>query len=369
MRNLGPSSAFKSTARPDLGSSMSRSSTDESIRGEKLFWEGPLFGRLTKVGKEYLLDHGWTRVDGEDSVPDYSKTNQKLAFIWPNKTGPQFELSDIQAAWIRPYPKHITDVVDDKLRLAQCVEGLGISPTSIASPDDAEPDKLYFVKHRYGAQGKSVYVYNQQELEGWWRKARNPQDFVIQEEIPPVLHDGRKFVLRSHILIVQKEGYPMVAYIHEYVICQHHSLRYDATGRLKASHISQGGKQFPRPQPLGELESTHPAYGCFNRIAACSNELLQAVAGEFDVGNKISPGCTVFALLGSDLLIDDTGNIQLCEVNSHPALGWGTMAKVETAIFSELIQDALSIILHKDRGGIVPSASRLHKLTADSVSG
>jgi hypothetical protein len=40
----------------------------------------------------------------------------------------------------------------------------------------------------------------------------NPQDFLIQEEIPPALFKAQKFVLGPHILI----------YLHKAVIFQHH---------------------------------------------------------------------------------------------------------------------------------------------------
>ena len=39
------------------------------------------------------------------------------------------------------------------------------------------------------------------------------------------------------------------------------------------------------------------------------------------------------------------GNVKLCEVNSHPALGWGTTSKVPSKVFSNLIEETLSILL------------------------
>jgi len=60
----------------------------------------------------------------------------------------------------------------------------------------------------------------------------------------------------------------------------------------------------------------------------------------------IAPESTCFALWGADLLLDTHAEIQLCEVNSHPALGWGTMSKVPSHFFSELVQDILSILLY-----------------------
>jgi hypothetical protein len=93
---------------------------------------------------------------------------KRLALIWLSKSGPQFEINNTTVAHIRPYLKHLTDIVDDKLFLAQALQGLSIAPKYIASPEQANSEKLYFVKHRHGAQGKSVYdvYHNQQELKG-----------------------------------------------------------------------------------------------------------------------------------------------------------------------------------------------------------
>jgi len=95
-----------------------------------------------------------------------------LAFVWPSKSGPQFDTNDEKAAHIRPYPKNLTDCLDDKMRLAKELQSSSsIAPECITSPQDAISNRLYFVKHRYGAQGKSVYVYNKDELTSWFDKS------------------------------------------------------------------------------------------------------------------------------------------------------------------------------------------------------
>ena len=72
-----------------------------------------------------------------------------------------------------------------------------------------------------------MYVYNKDELTSWFDKSQNFQDFVIQEEIIPSLYGGRKFVIRSHILICQRnlnETTPLETYLHKKsIIVQHHS--------------------------------------------------------------------------------------------------------------------------------------------------
>jgi hypothetical protein len=102
---------------------------------------------------------------------------------------------------VRPLPVNLTNFLDDKLSLAQILEGSGIVPDQLLSPTEAKEGELYFVKHRWGAQRKSVYVYDKAQLQSWYENSKNAHDFVIQKEIvPPALDDqGRKFFLRSHI--------------------------------------------------------------------------------------------------------------------------------------------------------------------------
>lgn len=126
--------------------------------------------------------------------------------MWPSKSGPQFAIDDETAAHIRLYPKSVTEIMDDKIQPARILQEFPVEKRFIFSSDKAVPGKLYFVKHRCGAQGKSVYVYNQQELMEWWEKSKNPQDFLIQEEIIPAPYQSRKFVLRSHLLLLQRKG-------------------------------------------------------------------------------------------------------------------------------------------------------------------
>lgn len=62
--------------------------------------------------------------------------------------------------------------------------------------------------------------------------------------------------------------------------------------------------------------------------------------------NEISPtNLTCFALMGLDYLVSRDGNIKLCEVNTHPALEWGSMLSVDTHIYNRLIKETLQILL------------------------
>jgi hypothetical protein len=397
------------------------------VPGEKILWEGPLFGRLTKQGKAHLLRHGWieqlqhqhqsndinqnhnhgavsttTAFFTEAPTTPTTKMNiSRLALIWPNKSGPDFELTDATAAHIRPYPTHFTDVLDDKVHMAgllllpknaERATSNDLLPRHNTCIQDAHPDKLYFVKHRHGARGKSVYVMNYKELLDWWKRTsnKNAHNFVIQEEVLPQTHQGRKFVMRSHILLYHTSNknsgnigdgftpqHPSDVLFHfhifDNVIVHHHAAVYERhnTGN-RASHISQAGKKHPSPLLLHELPRDHPAADIYPQIKSASQHVIDAYKGWFqdllfekhstDIvtqASLIAPETTCFALLGLDWLLQsptqtstttchssvDGGPLKLCEINSHPALGWGSMAKVQSHIFAELVEQTLDMLL------------------------
>ncbi|KAG7367923.1 tubulin-tyrosine ligase family protein [Nitzschia inconspicua] len=349
--------------------------------GEKILWQGPLFGRLTKPAKAHLLRNGWKErpVDHNHKYHQMtttaSNTSNRLALIWPNKSGPQLEMDDPFGAHIRPYPKHVTDVLDDKVRMADLLlvtdtQAKNYLPRHISSLQDAHRDKLYFVKHRHGAQGKSVSVYNHTELTEWWARTNNTHDFVVQEEVMPHLFRGRKFVMRSHILVWHHQSAknmdngsdrcldPATFHFHVFsnVIVQHHTSEYEADSRRRDCQIIQAGKNHPAPQLLQELPSDHPAANSFQEIEQASQLVVSAFERSLDdTFNKslvIAPQTKCFALLGLDWLLqspntqhENKSRLKLCEINTHPALGWGTMAKAPSPVFADLLEQTLDLLL------------------------
>lgn len=144
---------------------------------------------------------------------------------------------------MRPYPKPATDILDDKISLAQLLDQhKDISPRVIQMPQEANPSKLYFVKHRFGAQGKSVYVYRQ--LEEWWSRSKNPRDFVVQEEVVPALDEmERNFVLRAHILLFQRQNGPIQAFLHRNVVCMPHASSYHHESHDQTPNVAYISKE------------------------------------------------------------------------------------------------------------------------------
>ena len=325
----------------------------------------PLFGRLIQSGRDYLLQNGFK----ESDVLPLSRT---LEVVWPNKkVMDKFAaLHDDHAtpiARVRPYPGHVTDCLDDKRKLAdllqQNLEHRGIAPTLVTcNPNDnttmmlsPSPTGRYFVKHRWGVQGKSVYCFTLAQLVEWWDQNTSHEDFVIQHEVAPALWENRKFFLRAHILLtstrVDDGTHPEHrAYLHRHVICQHHAVDYSDKDKL--SHTSHSGsrlKRHPPPSLTVELDPQHPAADCWRDVERVCQILVKKFGGKLDnqsLQSEMDGSGVCFALCGVDLLMREDGKVLMCEVNTHPALGWGTMANVSPKVYSDIVRDTLDILLH-----------------------
>eukprot|EP00977_Amphora_coffeiformis_P008365 scaffold1893_cov220-Amphora_coffeaeformis.AAC.10 len=292
-------------------------------------------------------------------------------------------------AKVRPYPGHVTECLDDKKRLADLFrqsapEYRDIAPTLVTChPNDdtittlvslslPSPTGRYFVKHRWGVQGKSVYCFTRAQLVAWWANtnAKRREDFVIQHEVAPALWGHRKFFLRAHILVTtttvdegRNHHLEHKAYVHRHIICQHHAVDYDSDeNEDKLSHTSHSGsrlKRHPLPTLTGELAPQHPASDCWQEVERVSEMLVCLFRGQLEhhpssswMGAESSSG-VCFALWGVDLLMRDDGKVLVCEVNTHPALGWGTMANVPSQVYSDIVRDTLDILLYS--GGDAPT--------------
>ena len=73
------------------------------------------------------------------------------------------------------------------------------------------------------------------------------------------------------------------------------------------------------------------------------------------VVSSLAPATTCFGLFGNDWILNSQGNLQLCEINSHPALGWGTMAQVDDTVYDDLVLQTLTILLdgHQESSSFV----------------
>jgi Tubulin-tyrosine ligase family len=158
-------------------------------------------------------------------------------------------------------------------------------------------------------------------------------------------------------------------YLHTNVLCSPHALAYDSG--QKSAHVSgmlRQKHQQPQPVLLEDLHPSHPAINVFELIRECSTTLMKVALAHEKFSQleakQVAAGVTCFALLGNDFLVFSSCHepqqrpqeqqqreqaaavvVKLCEVNSHPSLGWGTMQHVPSHVFAELVQDSLSILV------------------------
>jgi hypothetical protein len=268
----------------------------------------------------------------------------------------------------------------------------------------------FFMKHRRGVKGQAVYVADTAgDLRVLQEKLRGSvADFVVQQEVtPPMLLDGRKFVLRVHVLhrsdaasaasaptdttavaiassaglqqggvwssaagtTVQAAPGPAVAaaqapasasvggydvYVHEDVIVVPHACAYEPSSTVPAVHISSKGSAHPAPfllqQQLPELHAT--AWPQLQQLSAAT---VQAVAYAL-VPAAVDPDAALYHLFGFDCMVDVSGRVVLLEVNSYPAIASGTMSAVDTSVYTRLLRDMVTLLVLPLTDGVEPVA-------------
>lgn len=268
----------------------------ETLRPERCYWIGkhkrwgystPL-GKVHSAGLKVLESHGWrccepSELSRKGTVwPLLSFTSRNAADFPADAAGPGVPR-------YRQLPQSITCVLDDKVELfkSMCAAGVsGCMPETILSDisDDglvdlvrchpeweAEPSR-WFVKFKHGVRGNSVHPCEDlQTVREWITKQRSgesgrqgatlngPPGFVIQRGVPPrLLADGRRFVLRAHVLLLRThsaDGLPWRGFVHEDVITLPYSKPHEEKWRNdKSLHVSQAGKAHPTPFLMSELD-------------------------------------------------------------------------------------------------------------------
>ncbi|EFN55580.1 hypothetical protein CHLNCDRAFT_57891 [Chlorella variabilis] len=276
-------------------------------------FQSPL-GKLHAEGLALLGSAGWTRVPAADPrVPGFALTTRK---------GADFPAAGAGLPAVRQFPQRCTAVLDDKRLLAECLEAEGCPHLAPRTWPDAESflhqhsasttaqapadwqlaaggsrRGLWFLKHRHGVKGQAVHPFTSlppllerlRSLGGGGGGGGGRQQWVVQEGVSPplLLPDGRKFMLRAHVLLLllgssrqeQAQGQPqaqpaglagaagaagqLAAWVHRDVIVTPHArpLCQPAAGAGEAAagaadpavHVSSRGSSHPRPYLLSEL--------------------------------------------------------------------------------------------------------------------
>lgn len=315
-------------------------------------WGNPL-GKLHKAGMQLVESFGWQRTseDNHNYVP---------VFCWPVRGAGDFPASgEACLPLIRPFPQSFSDLLDNKASLARLLSAGGrsaIHPETWSATGFLEErpagdiTDVFFLKHNMGVKGNAVHPYT--GTSGLIERLgsmppRNRENFIVQRGVsPPALRNGRKWVLRAHVLLHAtthgaEEQYS--AFCHRDVIRLEHGHLYEEGSSKKAAHVSNAGlaKHWPTPDLLN-----HTTEEClFRQVLSLSTQMLAAIWHTRPRGPFSPRGAHLCQIFGLDIATDATGRAWLLEVNSYPAIAGGTMQHVEVSVYTTLVRDVLHLVV------------------------
>ena len=242
--------------------------------------------------------------------------------------------------------------IDDKRELARVMKNNSLVPKSYLKYKDFEKEKdkynenkVWFIKSRGGTSGKGVYCkYNKDITE-------NPGDnYIIQEEIENIdLWSNRKYVIRSYILICNKE-----AYVHKRSLVFVHGQDYDSSNishEVQVSHhgywSKTGAVKVHSLEKIGELKGKRSDMYPFLQelLYNVSIKLLKEFPEMITASTEKR-----YILLGSDYLVINKGNgdyeLKIVEVNRYPNISHTD--EVNRTVNSRVVRDMISILYNID---------------------
>ncbi len=243
---------------------------------------------------------------------------------------------------IQLYPKHETDILDDKITFYQFLKKKhllnNIPPTYLTINDvvgesDESLLRLWFLKHRNGTEGKQVWAYRKKEdLLKFFTKPNIINNYVVQKEVEDLfLVFGHKFSLRVFALIHNKK-----LYVYREFIGKIHPKLYNTTDERKDVHITAiaGSGVLPiRGTLWAEYDSVYPAI---------KKVIQKTVPAFFDALNDDVED--QYSLLGIDFLIDRNLKPWIIEFNSYPSL-WDDTDQASMYIKKEVINDMYGLLI------------------------
>jgi hypothetical protein len=224
------------------------------------------------------------------------------------------------------------------------------SGTEPPLPAATSPGALYFAKHRLGVKGRAVHPMREAALLAWLHgeEPAKLRDYVVQAEVaPPALWEGRKFTVRCHALIALcPPPNELAAWLHRDVIILPHAKLHEFNGADRAVHVSQAGRNHPQPTLSSEVPTAHPAAACrlWPRLLELITRCLASCLCELLPPSRCSTS-TLYSLMAFDLALDANGRPFVLEVNSHPAIGDGSMSAVDTGVYTRLVADVTSLLV------------------------
>jgi hypothetical protein len=222
-----------------------------------------------------------------------------------------------------------------------------------------------FVKHKRGVKGQAVYIARtmQQLLQLQQRLKGSSRDFIVQQEVPPLLLQGRKFVLRVHVLAVPQlpqldsgdaAAVTVRVYVHEDVIVLQHAQPYNPASNDSAVHISSKGRHHPVPVLLaGSVLPSDLQESIWQQLQGLAVHCIGAVS-QVLLPSCVHPGVALYHLFGFDCMVNTAGQVVMLEVNSYPAIASGTMRGVDVDVYTRLIGDLVRLLVLPVTDGLAP---------------
>lgn len=189
------------------------------------------------------------------------------------------------------------------------------------------------LKNNFGVGGHTVYaVYNSNDV---LNKMNNKDDFILQEEIKPLLHNGLKLDERVYLLVV-KEDKKYSGYMFTEGHVKLAGFKFQASGtsmgafatNIKAPKPkgSDGGDFTIDTQEFFQKNVSNPNKEKWNQqrldiMKKITQKILPVIAQRTQqyFRNQKQPKY-LWHLYGIDLLVDNNYNLYLCEFNGKPGV-------------------------------------------------
>ncbi|KAJ1471844.1 hypothetical protein T484DRAFT_1915691 [Baffinella frigidus] len=394
-----------------------RHSVFKDASGQRM---GAPLGKIHKEGIRELERAGWTKVDVSTPLMPVFALTSRQGGDFPMD---QEEVDDAGGArWplVRQLPQALTALLDDKRELHLTLLAAGsahIAPETIVDMSEvldeswaglADPEALWFVKHRRGVKGQAVYPLEAANVPSHINRIppESRADYILQRGIggqggapgcsgAAHLIEGRKWCMRLHVLEVasRDERYPAEArmYLHRDIIALPHSaplppslnaptspavavtsrdpalaarlwpaLASLVADTLHAFRLRSSLLSAAPPGPPGARAEGGAAEVCLEPPRSRAEGGGGGAASPEETASKEVVRPQLYHLFGFDVIIDAAEQVWLLEVNSYPAIHSGTMSSVDADVYTTLIRDILSLLVlpalpkglaHCDNGG------------------
>lgn len=227
---------------------------------------------------------------------------------------PSLDDSMSDARVLRVIDKTAVNPLANKKKMPQMLADAGrahVAPPTYNSIEEAlahvgDKVPIWFFKSAYGTGGKGMFCVSADELS----EVELPQNYVIQAGVQNLaLIDGKKFTTRIYVLIWNGRSY---LYENGFIVI--HGAAYDEASTDYDVQIDHLGYDNPDgPVQMQQLVN----YSEYLKFAPRVAELVKEIDPIF-VDAKAASDRDSYILLGIDVLLQESGDIKLIEINTFP---------------------------------------------------